>query len=41
MQEEVTYPFLNFNSAAIEIWIINFISHFTRHVITYPFWGYS
>ena len=32
---EVTYPFRNFNGAAVEVWemISNFIPHFTGHVI--------
>ena len=36
--DEITYPFLNFNGATVEIkeWINNFIPHFSRHVITYP-----
>ena len=35
---EITYPFLNFNDATVEYleWMINFIPHITRHVITYP-----
>ena len=35
--DEITYPFLNFNGATLEVkeWINNFISHFTRQVITY------
>ena len=38
--DEITYPFLNFNGATVEVkeWISNFISHFTGHVITYPCW---
>ena len=34
--DEITYAFINFNSATIEVkeWISNFISHFTGHVIT-------
>ena len=37
---EITYPFPNFNGAAVEVWEwkSNFIPHFTRHVITYPCW---
>ena len=40
MWDEITYPFPNFNPSTVEAWerISNFISHFTRHVITYPFW---
>ena len=31
MQDEITYPFLNFNGAAVEVkeWINKFIPHFT------------
>ena len=38
--DEITYPFPNFNGAAVEVWewINNFISHLTGHVITYPCW---
>ena len=38
MWDEITYPFLNFNGAAVEVkeWISNFTPHFTRHVITLP-----
>ena len=37
---EITYPFLNFNGANVEVkeWISNSISHFTGCVITYPCW---
>ena len=40
MPDEITYPFSNFNGITVEvcIWISNFISHFTGHVITYPCW---
>ena len=36
--DEMTYPFLNFKDATVEVseWINNFISHFTGYVITYP-----
>ena len=36
--DEITYPFLNFNGATVEVkeLINNFISHFTGLVITYP-----
>ena len=36
--DEITYPFPNFNSAAIEIWewISNSIQHFTVEGIMYP-----
>ena len=38
--DEITYPFLNFNGATVEVkeWISNFIPHLTGHVITYPCW---
>ena len=37
MWDEITYPFLNFNGATVEVWewITNSISHFTGQVITY------
>ena len=40
MRDEITYPFLNFNGATVEVqeWISNFIPYFTRQVITYPCW---
>ena len=36
----MTYLFLNFSSANIEVWewISNIILHFTGYVITYPCW---
>ena len=38
--DEITYPFLNFNGASVEVWewINDFISHFTEHVIIFPCW---
>ena len=38
--DEITYTFPNFIGTAIEVWewIINFIPHFTGHMITYPCW---
>ena len=38
--DEITYPFLNFNGAAVEVleWISNYIPHFIMDVITYPCW---
>ena len=38
MCNEITYPFLNLNGEAIEVWewISNFILYFSGHVITYP-----
>ena len=35
--DEITYPFPNFNGAAIEVWkwISNFIPQFTGHAIDY------
>ena len=37
MWDEITYTCPNFNGANVEIWewLINFIPHFTGHVITY------
>ena len=36
--DEITYPFLNFNGATVEVqvWISNFIPYFTGLVISYP-----
>ena len=36
--DEIIYPFLNFNDAAVAVqeWISNFILHCTGHMITYP-----
>ena len=41
--DEITYPFLNFNGATVEVsdWKCNFIMHFTRRVFTYPCWDLS
>ena len=38
--DEITYPFLNFNGATVEIhqWISNFIPHFSGHAIASPCW---
>ena len=38
--DEITYPFLNFNGATVEVWewISNFIPLITGRVITYPCW---
>ena len=43
MWDEIIYPFLNFNGCSVEVgeWMINFIPHFTRLVITYPCWDKS
>ena len=40
MWDEITYPFLNFNGATVEVeeWISNFILHFSGYVITHPCW---
>ena len=37
---EIIHPFPNINSCTVEVWewMINFIPHFTGHVITYPCW---
>ena len=39
----MTFPFLNFNGATVEVWewISNFIPHYTVYVITYPYWDQS
>ena len=36
--DKITYQFPNLSGATVEVWqwISNFISHFTGHVITYP-----
>ena len=34
---EITYPFQNFNEATLWEWMGNFIPHFTKHEITYPY----
>ena len=36
---EITYPFSNFNGAAVEVWewINNFIPYFKMDVIKYPY----
>ena len=34
---EITYPSLNFNGPTLELWITNFIPHFTVHAVIYPF----
>ena len=38
--DEITYPFLNFNSYTVEVWkwISNYIPHFIMDAITYPCW---
>ena len=38
--DEITYPFLNFNGATVEVyeWISNFIPQFIMDLITYPCW---
>ena len=43
MWDEFTYPFLNFNSATVEVWewLGNFIPHFIMDGITYPCWDLS
>ena len=40
MWYEITYPFLNFYDATVEIWewMSYFIPHFTGDVIIYPCW---
>ena len=41
VRDEITYPFLNFNSETVEVeeWKSNFIPHFIMDVITYACWG--
>ena len=41
--DEFTYPFPNFDGAAVEFWewMINFIPHIVMDVIIYPCWGES
>ena len=43
MWDEIIYPNPNFNSATVEVleWISNFVTHFTEHAISYPFWNLS
>ena len=38
MWAEITYQLPNVNGATVEVWewMINFITHFPGHVITYP-----
>ena len=38
MWDEITYPFPNFNGAAVDVWewISDFIPHLIIDVITYP-----
>ena len=38
--DEIIYPFPNFTGCSVKVskWIINFIPHFTRRIITYPCW---
>ena len=40
VSDEINYSILNFNGATVEVyeWIIIFIPHFIRHVITHPCW---
>ena len=41
--DEITYPLLNFNDCNVEVqeWISIFIPHFTKQVITFPYWDKS
>ena len=43
VRDEITYPFLNFNGATVEVWewISNFTPCFTEHMIIYPCWDKS
>ena len=40
MWDKITYVFLNFNGATVEVkeWISNIIPHFNRQVSTYQCW---
>ena len=40
MWDEITLPFKNFNSAAVDVWewTSTPTPYCTEHVITYPFW---
>ena len=39
LYNKITYPFPNVNGSSIEVseWIGNFIPHFIKYVITYPY----
>ena len=41
VSDEITYPFPNFNSAAVEVWelVSNFIQDFRGYVITSTGWN--
>ena len=41
--DEITYPFLNFNGATVEVWewISNLIPYVTVRMIIYPCWDWS
>ena len=43
MWDEITYPFLNFNGATVEVyeWTSDFIPQFTGHMIIYSYWDLS
>ena len=43
MWDEITYPFPNLISAIVDVWewIINFVTHSTTNVLTYPCWDWS
>ena len=42
MQDEITYPFSNFNGTTAKFWewISNFTPHYTGHVIIHPCWDF-
>ena len=42
MRDEITYPFRKFTGCTVEVWkwMINFITHFINHVITYTCWDW-
>ena len=41
--DEITYPFSNFDGAAMEVceWLSNATSYYTGHVIIYPCWDWN
>ena len=43
VRDAITYPFPNFNGAAVEVWewFSNYVPNFTGLVIIYPNWDHS
>ena len=39
VRDEISYPFSHFNGATVEVWewVIDFIPHYIKRVITYPY----